>query len=55
MIETVTTICFVLLGLAMLALAAAFASRRTDAAARALFFGSITYLPLIWAAMILDT
>jgi protoheme IX farnesyltransferase len=42
------------LGLAMLWLTARFAASRTDAAARALFFGSITYLPLLWAAMILD-
>jgi protoheme IX farnesyltransferase len=42
------------LGLALIALAINFASARTEAAARALFFGSITYLPLIWAAMILD-
>jgi heme o synthase len=44
----------VVLGLGLVALAVNFASARTDAAARALFFGSITYLPLIWAAMILD-
>ena len=35
-------------------LAARFAVSRTDAAARRLFFASITYLPLLWAAMILD-
>jgi heme o synthase len=29
-----------------------FAAARTDATARALFFGSITYLPLLWLAMI---
>jgi protoheme IX farnesyltransferase len=33
-------------------LAARFASSRNDAAARALFLGSITYLPLLWIAMI---
>ena len=38
----------------MLALAARFATNRLDTAARALFFGSIAYLPLLWAAMILD-
>ena len=42
------------LGTALLCLAARFAARRTDQAARALFFGSIVYLPLIWAAMVLD-
>jgi protoheme IX farnesyltransferase len=41
------------LGLGLLALALRFAVRRTDGAARALFFASITYLPLLWAAMIL--
>jgi len=42
------------LGAAMVVLAARFSSRRTDTSARALFYGSITYLPLIWIAMILD-
>jgi protoheme IX farnesyltransferase len=42
------------LGAAFLWLAARFHASRTDAAARWLFFGSITYLPLLWAAMILD-
>ena len=42
------------LGAAMLALAARFSSQRTEATARALFLGSITYLPLIWLAMIAD-
>lgn len=40
------------LGLAMLGLAARFATTRSDASARALFFGSITYLPLLWIALI---
>lgn len=40
------------LSLVMLVLAIRFASTRSDAAARALFFGSITYLPLIWIVMI---
>jgi len=44
-----------LLGAIMLGLAVRFAVRRTDEAARLLFFGSITYLPLLWAAMILDS
>jgi heme o synthase len=40
-------------GAALLWLAIRFALTRSDASARALFFGSITYLPLLWAAMIL--
>jgi protoheme IX farnesyltransferase len=40
------------LGVALLALATRFAAARTDASARALFYGSITYLPLLWIAMI---
>lgn len=40
------------LGLAMAWLAARFAASRTDRSARALFFGSITYLPLLWIAMV---
>ncbi len=40
------------LGIVMLWLSARFASTRSDTAARRLFFGSIVYLPLIWAAMI---
>ena len=40
------------LGVALLVLAAHFAATRSDRAARALFFGSITYLPLIWIVMI---
>jgi protoheme IX farnesyltransferase len=42
------------LSAALLVLAARFAARRSDIAARWLFFGSITYLPLLWAAMMLD-
>lgn len=42
------------LGVALLALAARFFATRSDAAARWLFLGSIAYLPLLWAAMILD-
>jgi len=42
------------LGAALLSLAIRFSSTRSDASARALFFGSITYLPLLWAAMMLD-
>lgn len=44
----------VVLGAILLGLTARFAVARSDAAARAVFLGSITYLPLIWAAMILD-
>jgi protoheme IX farnesyltransferase len=40
------------LGLAQFALAVRFAIARSDASARALFIGSITYLPLLWAVMI---
>ena len=40
------------LGLALLVLAVRFSATRSDTAARALFFGSITYLPLIWIVMI---
>jgi protoheme IX farnesyltransferase len=42
------------LGLGLLWLAARFAIARTDRTARALFFGSIIYLPLLWIAMIGD-
>lgn len=40
------------LGIAMLWLAIQFATTRDDQSARRLFFGSITYLPLLWMAMI---
>ncbi|MDE3154556.1 MAG: heme o synthase [Acidobacteriota bacterium] len=43
-----------LLGGALLLLAARFAVERTTTAARRLFFGSITYLPLLWGLMILN-
>jgi protoheme IX farnesyltransferase len=42
------------LGVALFWLAARFASSRNEATARALFYGSITYLPLLWIAMIAD-
>ena len=42
------------LGAGMLVLSARFAVDRSAAAARQLFFGSITYLPLIWLSMMLD-
>jgi protoheme IX farnesyltransferase len=40
------------LGIALLTLAVRFSATRSDEGARALFFGSITYLPLIWIVMI---
>jgi protoheme IX farnesyltransferase len=40
------------LGIGLLALAVNFAAARTDRSARWLFFGSITYLPILWIAMI---
>jgi heme o synthase len=43
-----------MLGLALLILAGRFARTRSEGAARALFLGSITYLPVLWIAMILD-
>ncbi|MEQ1912250.1 MAG: heme o synthase [Vicinamibacterales bacterium] len=42
------------LGIGLFALSAAFARSRTDKSARTLFLASIIYLPLIWAAMVLD-
>jgi len=42
------------LGVGLLWIAARFALSRTDATARVLFYSSITYLPLIWTAMLLD-
>jgi protoheme IX farnesyltransferase len=42
------------LGLGLLWLAVRFAIARTERTARALFFGSIVYLPLLWIAMIGD-
>jgi heme o synthase len=42
------------LGVAMIVLASRFALGRDDASARRLFFGSITYLPLLWIVMIAD-
>ncbi|MBP1636093.1 MAG: ctaB2 [Acidobacteria bacterium] len=43
-----------LLGVAFLALALRFARRRDRATALQLFLGSIVYLPLLWALMLLD-
>jgi protoheme IX farnesyltransferase len=42
------------LGLVLLVLAARFAFTRSEGSARALFFGSIIYLPLLWIVMIGD-
>lgn len=42
------------LGAALVWLSARFWRTRSEAAARALFYGSITYLPLLWTVMILD-
>jgi heme o synthase len=42
-------------GLALLALAVRFAVQRTEASARSLFFGSIVYLPVLWAVMIANS
>jgi len=42
------------LGVAMAALAVRFNRERNDATARALFFASITYLPLLWIVMVID-
>jgi protoheme IX farnesyltransferase len=42
------------LGLGLVVLAQRFARKRTEDSARALFFGSIVYLPLLWVAMIVD-
>jgi heme o synthase len=41
------------LGAALVWLALRFASARSDATARALFLGSITYLPLLWLALLI--
>jgi protoheme IX farnesyltransferase len=42
----------VVLGAALFALSVRFAADRNESTARALFYGSITYLPLLWIAMI---
>jgi protoheme IX farnesyltransferase len=43
-----------LLGIALLVLAVRFWRERSDTSARALFFGSIIYLPLIWIVLVAD-
>lgn len=42
------------LGIVLLWLSVQFARARTDQTARTLFFASIIYLPLLWAALVLD-
>ena len=42
------------LGVALLALGVRFAVHRSDATARALFLGSISYLPLLWGLMLVN-
>ena len=44
----------VVFGVALFALSLRFAADRNESTARALFYGSITYLPLLWIAMIAD-
>jgi protoheme IX farnesyltransferase len=44
----------IVLGLALFVLSARFAAQRSDPSARALFFGSIIYLPLLWIVLIAD-
>jgi protoheme IX farnesyltransferase len=44
----------IVLGIVQLALAINFAIRRDDPGARTLFYGSITYLPLLWLMMTID-
>ncbi|HKB12422.1 MAG TPA: heme o synthase [Vicinamibacterales bacterium] len=51
---TVYLVSAAVLGVALLVLAVRFRRERTDASARALFFGSITYLPLIWIVLVAD-
>jgi len=43
----------IVLGAGLLAMAIVFATRRTDAHARRLFYASIIYLPLLWTLMAL--
>jgi heme o synthase len=44
----------VVMSIGLVALAARFAASRTDQTARQLFYATITYLPLLWMALILD-
>ena len=41
-----------MLGTGLFGLAVRFSADRNESTARALFYGSITYLPLMWVAMI---
>ena len=43
-----------MLGAALFYRAVRFAAARNEQTARALFYGSITYLPLLWIVMIAD-
>jgi heme o synthase len=42
----------IVLGIGLFALAVRFLAARNETTARALFYGSITYLPLLWTAMV---
>jgi protoheme IX farnesyltransferase len=44
----------IVLGIALFVLSARFAVQRSEPSARALFFGSIAYLPLLWIVLIAD-
>jgi protoheme IX farnesyltransferase len=44
----------VVLGAGLVALAAKFNATRSEASARALFIGSIVYLPLLWIVLVGD-
>jgi heme o synthase len=43
-----------LLGIGLIVLSVRFAAARTDQSARTLFYATITYLPLLWTALIID-
>ncbi len=45
----------VILGMIFVTLSARFAAERTHARARALFVGSLVYLPLLWGLLVFDT
>jgi protoheme IX farnesyltransferase len=51
---TVSLVATLVLGIVLLVLAGQFASERSDRTARRLFYASITYLPLVWIAMVAD-
>ena len=51
---TVYLVVALVLSVALLALAARFNRSRSEPTARALFFGSIIYLPLLWIVMVAD-